>query len=159
MLIVLITLTLFIGIIYYRLRIQEERLRVLMAFVAGLFERSAKHSQIINEKNEDTKLKLFKDYAGYKDTIHSIASYFEEDYWSTPFRKFLLSKWNLFVDNRLANGGFDQIYKDFFIHLSKEVIEEESSLFSETEKKKLELLITKNEKINAELRKELKSSN
>ena len=151
----LILLFILIGYLFYRLKIQEERMRVMIAFVAGLFATSVKHSQVINEK-QSTDLELFKDSYAYKGIINSIACYFEEDYWSQPFKKFILSKWDLFVDNHLANGGFDQIYKDFFIHLVKEQLEGESTLFSEKEKMKLGLLVKRIDDLDMKHRKDLK---
>ncbi len=147
-----------ITVLFYRLKIQEERLRVFTAFVAGLFERSVKHSQAINENYRYSELELFKDSQEYKETIRSIACYFEENYWAQPVRKFLLSKWNLYVDNGLANGGFDEIYKDFFLYLIKGGLEEENSLFSVEEKKRFGLLVKKMDGIDTERRNKLSKS-
>ena len=59
-------------LLFYRLRIQEERLRVLMAFVAGLFERVVKHGEAINGISRDSTRQLFKDSSEYQAVIYSI---------------------------------------------------------------------------------------
>jgi len=60
---------LFMGMFFliYRLKIQEERLRVLMAFVAGLFSQSVLITKILNKKNTHTPTELFKDSSEYKE--------------------------------------------------------------------------------------------
>ena len=151
----LVALFILVVLLFYRLRVQEVRLRVLMAFVAGLFDRVVKHGEAINGISRDSARQLFKDSPEYQFVIDSIAAYFEEDYWSTPFKKFLLSRWNLFIENGMANGGFDHLHKDFFVYLAKQVLNEESSLFSKKEKQTLELLVKKNEELDAKQRDDL----
>ena len=141
-------------LLYYRLRIQEEQLRVLLSFVGGLFERTVVHGEKINGISRETQ-QLFKDSPEYQALIYSIAAYFEQDYWAAPFKKFLLSKSDLYVQARMGNGGFNEIYRDLFVFLAKETLSENNSMFSMEEKKRLKCLVERCEESDAKRREDL----
>ena len=131
----------------YRLKLQDHRIRVLTAFISGLFERTVKISEIINGPNGNvkiSKLTLFRESPEYEWVMSSIRNYFEDACSAESFKKFLLSQSKLFHDKKMGDGGFLGIYDEFFAGLTKETLSEGSNLFSDQEKEFLKRIVQRN---------------
>lgn len=86
--------------LFYRLRIQEERCRVLAAFTGGLFERSVKTVEVIERlgrkidgvPDKETPQMSFRDTPEYEYVMGYMTHYFNANHWAQSWRKLSLSK-------------------------------------------------------------------
>ncbi|MDD3896462.1 MAG: hypothetical protein PHU04_01265 [Candidatus Peribacteraceae bacterium] len=90
--------------IFYELKQEKKRTRILGAFISGI---------IVHLKKEKP----------YPDLLEDIANEFGEDFWIEPFKKWQKKDRLLFYNSRMGNGGFNMKYWD--LH---------DKLFSEEEK-------------------------
>ncbi len=52
--------------------------------------------------------------------FRGLGNSFEQDFWATPYEKFVKSNRNLFFEEKLGNDGFNQMFLDFHDKCLKE---------------------------------------
>jgi len=102
-----------VGFLWYRVKIQEERMRVHSEFIGEIFRRTALLSKLAEGSENKTEQSVFYNYM-----LSSVAASLAHKQSISAHRKFLLTKYNLFWEESL--GGFNQIYEDMYINLLKE---------------------------------------
>ncbi len=109
---------LFVIIIYIFLSLRKEkkRVRVLASFIGGLIGFVSKAPSNIGETTHEEVGR----HNGYEVILKEIGNYFEEDFWTTPYEKFVKLDRNLFWEEKLRNGGFNQVFLDFHDKCLKE---------------------------------------
>lgn len=104
--------------LFLSLRKEKKRLRVLTSFVGGLIKSASKVPAMIDEVVR--KEVNARDVNGYEMVLKDISDSFEQDFWATPYEKFVKSDRDLFWENKLGNGGFNQMFLDFHDKCLKE---------------------------------------
>lgn len=104
--------------LFLSLRKEKKRLRVLTAFIDGLMKFASKVPAMIDKVVH--KEVNPKDVNGYEIVLKDISDSFEQDFWATPYEKFVKSDRNLFWEEKLGNGGFNQMFLDFHDKCLKE---------------------------------------
>lgn len=104
--------------LFLLIRKEKKRLRVLTSFIDGLINFVSKMPAITNgiiHKDINPK-----DINGYEIILKDISDSFERDFWATPYAEFVNSDRNLFWEEKLGNGGFNQTFLDFHDRRLKE---------------------------------------
>ena len=104
--------------LFLSLRKEKKRLRVLTSFIGGLMRFVSKVPAMVDEVV--SKEVNPRDVNGYDIVLKDIADSFEQDFWATPYEKFVKSDRNLFWEEKLGNGGFNQMFLDFHDKCVKE---------------------------------------
>lgn len=109
-----------LGIIYLYILVAKERRRnrILTAFVDGLMRYSVKLPHLMNAMME--KRITASELKTHEALYEEIGEAFSQDFWVTPFEKFIKNDRNLFWEEKLANGGFNQSFLDFYDRQLKE---------------------------------------
>jgi len=89
--------------LFLSLRKEKKRLRVLTSFISGLIDLASHQIE-----------------GGRNAVLDYVTASFEEDFWATPYEKFVKSDRNLFWEQKLGNGGFNQVFLDFHDKCQKE---------------------------------------
>lgn len=125
---IIISITaIFVSVICYSKLLKEmKRNRILQSFISGTIDKVCQHDRYIDslsiamEKISPDFWESHSEYNPYKNIIESVKHEFEEDFWVNPLKKFIKEDRNLFWDNKLANGGFTQLYSQFYNVVFKE---------------------------------------
>ncbi len=104
--------------LFLSLRKEKKRLRVLTSFVGGLVKFASKVPKMIDETVQ--KETNPGNVNGYEIILKDISDSFEEDFWATPYDKFIKFDRNLFYEEKLRNGGFNMMFWDFYDKCLKE---------------------------------------
>ena len=103
---ILLILSVVVFYLYLDLRKERKRTRILSHFISGIM------------------LKISKQREGlYKELLEEVQGQIEEDYWVVPLKKFVKKERNLFWQENLSNGGFNQVYLDLHDRITKEWLE------------------------------------
>lgn len=128
-----------VGFLWYRLRIQEQRLLVMSSFVAALFHKSVVLSRLCENQSSE------KDSVHYNYLLDSI-HYDFENMNSGSYKKLLLSKYNLFFDENHFPSNFGVIYEDLLIRMIKEQFSDKrGGNFSDHDLERLKAILKKHE--------------
>ena len=93
---ILVMLIVATAYVFFEIRREKKRTRVLSAFIAGL---------IVQQLHRGVP---------YEDILNFVAHEFDADYWVDPAQRFFKRERNLFFSEPMGNGGFNMIFWDFF---------------------------------------------
>ncbi len=118
----------FIGltILFYQLKCERRKVRILSAFVAGAIEALGTSISALENLGKciDGKNEVHEYKASYKYVLEFVHHNLNKDFWSEPwgksYEKWLKKDRNLFYERSLANGGFNEMYQDLHDEACKE---------------------------------------
>lgn len=109
--VLIVGLILSVVVLFLQIKRLSKQIRVLSAFIAGLSRYSTNSiSNVLDISSHEELMGSLE----YKKLLNSVEHEFQEDFWITPYEKFLKKDRHLFYEEKMGNGGFNMMYWDFF---------------------------------------------